>query len=87
MPKKVFIAGATGFTGQALVQRLLGQSEPCEVVAHVRPQSLQRVRLPASPRLTLAVADLADTQSIAAALAGCQVLVQLIGTTVRQVRT
>jgi NADH dehydrogenase len=81
MKRKVFVAGATGFTGQALLHRLLAHPEIGGVVASVRPGGSERLRRfgSAAPRLALCPAPLAGEEALAAGMEGCEVVVQLIG--------
>lgn len=73
---RVFIAGATGATGQVLVP--LATQAGHELVLHVRPQTAPRSPLGADPRAR--VFDLADAPALTQALRGCDALISLVGT-------
>jgi NADH dehydrogenase len=77
-PHQVFIAGATGYTGRVLAP-LIAKSVDWRPVAHVRPGSSHADSLPAE--IERREVDLADTAALVSALAGCEALVSLIGTT------
>jgi len=76
--RQVFIAGATGYTGHILVP-LLAQSTEWKPIAHVRPGSRHREVLPIE--VERREVDLADTAALISAMAGCEAVVSLIGTT------
>jgi putative NADH-flavin reductase len=71
---KIGILGATGGTGLSLLAQALARGH--EVVAVVRsPDRLQR----RDPRLTVAKGDVRAAESLAAPLAGCDVVVSCVG--------
>ncbi len=72
----VFVAGATGATGQVLVP--LATEAGMGLRLHVRPATASRTPLGTDPRAR--VFDLADADALAAALAGCDAVVSLVGT-------
>lgn len=72
-PRRLFIAGATGAIGQTLLPIADAHSVP--TLAHARAASASK--LAGRPHTTV---DLADTERLAAAMAGCTTVVQLIGT-------
>ena len=74
-PRKLFIAGASGATGQVLVQQALQQNVP--FVAHYRPTSQPPANLGDRARQF----DLGDAEKLKAAMAGATTVLQLIGTT------
>lgn len=78
MLKQVFIAGATGYTGRVLVP-LIAKSSEWKPLAHVRPGSRHVEVLPVA--VERREIDIANTAALAAAMAGCQAVVSLIGTT------
>jgi len=78
MLKQVFIAGATGYTGRILVP-LIAQSTEWKPLAHVRPGSRHVEVLPAG--IERREVDLANTSALISAMAGCEAIVSLIGTT------
>lgn len=78
MPHRVFIAGATGYTGRVLVP-LIAKSSDWKPIAHVRPGARHSDTLP--PAIERCKIDLANHAALVAALAGCEVVVSLIGTT------
>jgi len=78
-PRRVFIAGSTGATGQKVVP--LALAEGLAVLAHVRPKP-GRV---ADART--AVFDLSDRGALLEALRGCTTLLQLVGTVRRRFAT
>jgi uncharacterized protein YbjT (DUF2867 family) len=73
---RVFIAGATGATGQVLLP--VATAAGLDLRLHVRPQTAARTPLAADPRAR--VFDLADAAALADALAGCDAVVSLVGT-------
>jgi uncharacterized protein YbjT (DUF2867 family) len=73
---RVFVAGATGATGQVLVP-LLAEAG-IEPVLHVRPQTAARSPLGADPRAR--VFDLADSAALEAAIRDCDAVISLVGT-------
>jgi len=74
---RVFVSGATGFVGRALVQLLLGQG--CEVTAWVRDPRRARQRL--GPDVQLCPTALAPDE-LAARLSGVDAVVHLAGESV-----
>ncbi len=78
-PRKIFVAGATGATGQKVVP--LALAEGLDVLAHVRPKP-GRV---ADSRT--AVFELSDTRALVEALRGCTTVLQLVGTVRRRFAT
>ncbi len=72
MPRRLFIAGATGAVGRTLLP--LADARHLAVVPHVRPKSASTLQHPAR-----AVLELSDP-GLAAAMQGCTTVVQLIGT-------
>jgi len=73
----IFVAGATGATGEVFVQ--MATRAGVELVLHVRPQTAARTPLSKDPRAR--VFDLSDRQALLSALAGCDALVSFVGTT------
>ncbi len=78
MLKQIFIAGATGYTGRVLVP-LIAKSAGWKPLAHVRPGSRHVDLLP--PDIERCEVDLANTDALISAMAGCEAVVSLIGTT------
>lgn len=78
MPHQVFIAGATGYTGRVLVP-LMAKSPDWKPIAHARPGSPHAAALPTA--IERCEIDLGNHAALVAALAGCEVVVSLIGTT------
>jgi NADH dehydrogenase len=76
--KRVFVAGATGFLGRAMTE-LDPAEHGCELVLQVRPGSSSRQRLADDARVV--EVSLEDEDALAQAMAGCDSVVQLIGTT------
>ncbi|MDP2308244.1 MAG: NAD(P)H-binding protein [Pseudomonadota bacterium] len=72
----VFIAGATGATGQVLVP--LAAAAGMELRLHVRPATAAKSPLGADPRAR--VLDLGDADALREALRGCDAVISLIGT-------
>jgi uncharacterized protein YbjT (DUF2867 family) len=68
--RKVFVAGSTGAVGRTVVA--MAPSRGIAVVPHQRPRH--------GAREGAAVFELSDTDALAATLAGCTTLMQLIGT-------
>jgi len=83
MPRQIFIAGATGYTGRVLVP-LIAKSSEWKPLAHVRPGSRHVDFLP--PDIERREVDLANTAALISAMAGCEAVVSLIGTTRAQFR-
>ncbi|MDP6944965.1 MAG: NAD-dependent epimerase/dehydratase family protein, partial [Myxococcota bacterium] len=73
-PMRIFITGATGFIGRALVQRLRGASH--EVVAWVR--DVHGARMALGDELTFMATDAPD-EALSEALDGCGAVVNLAG--------
>ncbi len=74
-PRRLFIAGATGVTGRALVK--LCDARGIAMVPHLRPKHAGGGAT-VDPRA--AVLELADADALLAALRGCTTVMQLIGT-------
>lgn len=72
----VTVFGGTGFLGSAIVRKLLGQGAHVRVAAR-RPERLQPSEHP--ERLTTLQTDVRDVVSVAAALDGCQAVVNAVG--------
>lgn len=72
----VFVAGATGATGQVLVP--VATAAGLELRLHVRPATAPKSPLGADPRAR--IFDLADADALREALRGCDAVVSLIGT-------
>lgn len=70
---RLFIAGATGATGQVLVP--LAASFHLEVIPHVRPKSVHKLSHPHA-----AVFELTDAQRLRETLQTCDTVVSLVGT-------
>lgn len=70
--RHVFVAGATGAVGQALLE--LATKRQVDVLAHARPKSAGRLGARPVAAIELSDPKLADT------LRGCTTVVQLIGT-------
>lgn len=64
----VFLTGASGLVGHALLLRLLEEGW----TVHALVRDVARARLPASPRLKVFVGDINEPETIAPAMAGCQ---------------
>lgn len=73
---RVFVAGATGATGQVLVPLLTAAGH--DLVLHVRPRTAGEHPMGRDPRAR--VFDLADAASLTDALRGCDAVVSLVGT-------
>jgi uncharacterized protein YbjT (DUF2867 family) len=77
MPKgSVFVAGATGATGQVFVP--MATDAGLELVLHVRPATAPRTPLGNDPRAR--IFDLSDAAALAAAMKGCDAVLSLVGT-------
>ncbi|MDO9280433.1 MAG: NAD(P)H-binding protein [Pseudomonadota bacterium] len=72
----VFVAGATGATGQVLVP--LASAAGFELRLHVRPATAPKSPLGADPRAR--IFDLGDADALREALRGCDAVISLIGT-------
>jgi uncharacterized protein YbjT (DUF2867 family) len=72
----VFVAGATGATGQVLVP--IAAAAGVELRLHVRPATATKSPLGADPRAR--IFDLGDADALREALRGCDAVVSLIGT-------
>jgi uncharacterized protein YbjT (DUF2867 family) len=75
-PMRIFVAGATGATGQVFVPRALTAGH--DVTFHVRPQSATKSPLGKDPRAR--VFDLGDLAALAIALGGVEAVVSFVGT-------
>jgi uncharacterized protein YbjT (DUF2867 family) len=73
---RIFLAGATGATGSEFVP--LARSRAHELRLHVRPQTAERHAFGKDPDAR--IGDLADADWLKAAMAGCEVVVSLVGT-------
>lgn len=73
---RIFVAGATGATGQVFVP--LATRAGHDLVLHVRPQTAARTPLGTDPRAR--VFDLDDAPRLHQALSGCDAIVSLVGT-------
>ncbi|MFZ5475473.1 MAG: NAD(P)H-binding protein [Myxococcota bacterium] len=71
---RVFVAGATGATGQVFLQHADG----LDLVLHVRPKTAATHALGKDPRAR--VFDLTDAAALDAALRGCDAVLCLVGT-------
>jgi nucleoside-diphosphate-sugar epimerase len=76
MSMKILLTGATGFAGASVLPALLDAGHTVHVLA--RASSISR--LPRNHRSIPFAGDALDRQSVAAALAGCDAVVHLIGT-------
>lgn len=72
---RIAVLGATGATGNLMVTAALGRDLPVTALAR-DPE-----RVPARPGLTAVAADAHDPESIARAVAGCDVLLSGLGAT------
>jgi len=70
---RVFLAGATGATGQVFIPA--AEAAGVDLVLHVRPRSADKLR---DPRAR--VFELDDAPALAEALRGCDAVVSLVGT-------
>ncbi|MGI5861773.1 MAG: SDR family oxidoreductase [Myxococcales bacterium] len=77
----LFIAGATGVVGRAVVEQ--ADARKAVIVPHVRPK--RAAAGPVDPRA--AVLDLGDEDALAEVLACCTTVVQLIGTMRKRFKT
>jgi uncharacterized protein YbjT (DUF2867 family) len=73
---RIFIAGATGATGQVFVP--LASKAGIEQRLHVRPQSVAKTSFGKDPRAR--VFDLSDRRALASALSGCEAVISFVGT-------
>jgi nucleoside-diphosphate-sugar epimerase len=73
MPGHVFVTGASGFVGSAVVQELLHRGYA--VTALVHHKSFERHQ----PRLHPVVGDLLDSQVLEQSLHGCDAIIHLVG--------
>jgi nucleoside-diphosphate-sugar epimerase len=70
---KILVTGATGFTGQHLVRRLLAEGHGVRVIA----RSAERARTAFGDRVEAEVGDVADPAVIRRAVPGCRVVYHL----------
>src|SRR5579859_7762247 len=73
---RVFVAGATGATGQVFVP--MASEAGHELILHVRPQTASKTPLGKDPRAR--VFDLGDAGALSEAMKGCEVVVSFVGT-------
>ncbi len=73
---RVFLAGATGATGQVFVP--LATEAGVDLALHVRPQTAARTSLGEDARAR--IFDLSDAEALALAMRGCDSVVSLVGT-------
>ncbi len=77
---RVLITGANGHLGQRLIQRFVAyQAKPIEVVALVRSKVAAAALQAKNLATTIHVVDYRDAESLAAAAAGADTLVHLVG--------
>ncbi len=74
---KIFVAGATGATGQVFIP--LATAAGHELRLHVRPQTVAKTPLGKDPRAR--VFELSDPMALESALSGCDVVISFVGTT------
>lgn len=72
VPRSLFVAGATGLTGRALLT--LAEARQIPTVAHARPSAKNRADA------SLTCCDLADEAATRTAIGECTTVIQLIGT-------
>jgi len=77
---RVFVTGATGYVGRPLVQALLAEGH--QVVSLERPGSRRRW---APAGVTVATGNILQPAGLAAAMAGCDAVIHLVGI-IREVR-
>lgn len=70
---RIFVAGATGATGQVLVPLLTAAG--FDLVLHLRPQSADKLR-----DARACVFELGDADALADAMSGCDAVISLVGT-------
>lgn len=76
---RIFVAGATGATGQVFIPMAEASTRPpCELVLHVRPQTAPRTPLGQDARAR--VFDLTEAARLRDTLAGCDAILSLVGT-------
>jgi nucleoside-diphosphate-sugar epimerase len=73
---KLFVAGATGATGQVLLP--IAEAAGHTVLPHVRPSTAARHALGKDPRAV--VCELTDVPALTKALRGCDAVISLVGT-------
>lgn len=76
MPVRLFVAGATGATGQVFLP--MATAAGFDLRVHVRPRTAARTPLARDPRAR--VFDLGDAQALAQALEGRDAVLSLVGT-------
>lgn len=70
---KIFVTGASGFVGQAVVTKLLDAGHDVRALSHRNKKS------PEHPRLTMASGDTTDFESLKNTLEGCDAVIHLVG--------
>lgn len=78
MPKRVFVTGATGFVGTALLEALLDFDRDCEVNALARADSVGKLA-PLAERVRVIRGDLFEADALDAGMSGADAVVHLVG--------
>lgn len=73
MPQRIFLTGASGFVGQALLTELLGRGHHVLTLIHRSPISIEH------PNLQTVQGDLFDASFLARHLHGCDAIIHLLG--------
>jgi uncharacterized protein YbjT (DUF2867 family) len=78
MPRRVFVTGATGFVGMAVLETLLDFDRDFEVNALVRPDHVAKLG-PLADRVRVIRGDLFDAGALDAGMSGVDAVIHLVG--------
>ncbi len=73
MPGRIFITGASGFVGAAVVEELLSRDYSISALINRRRLAID------DPRIDQVKMDLFDTKALASAIQGCDAVIHLVG--------
>lgn len=76
LPRKIAVLGGTGFVGRALIERLVADRHSITVISRNRARHAERLL---APDVAIHECDEYDETSLARAMAGCDVAINLVG--------